>query len=171
MAVLPILQYPNDKRLREVSLAVEAITPEIEQDIQNIIDTAEATPNTAGLAAPQVGILKRIFVAASEMEEGTWNVYINPEMLNPEGQTNGKEACLSVPGNVRECVRRAETITFRYMKPDGSTVEESLKDFPAKCAQHEIDHLDGILFIDHLSKIRRQTAEKKIERYHRKNKG
>lgn len=169
MTVLRILQYPVDKSLHEKSLPVDSITPEVEKDIQDILDTIQATPNAAGLAAPQVGIQKRIFVASSEKEEGEWDVYINPEILEVSEDTAPmKEACLSVPGGVREAVKRPTTVKLKYMKIDGSTVMETFTDFDAKCVQHEIDHLDGILFIERLSKIRRQMAEKKIERYYRK---
>ena len=166
MALLPILTYPN-KRLRETSKPVAEITDEIRQLVKDMAETMYDAPGV-GLAAPQVGVLLRLAlvdVVAGHNEEGERDlqVFINPEILEAEGEQVGEEGCLSVREYAAP-VKRAMRIKVRTMNLDGETVEFEAEEFYARVLQHEFDHLDGRLFIDRISTLRRSLYKKKLKK-------
>ena len=151
MAILEVKKY-GESVLREKSVAVEEITPEILKLIEDMIETMYTSSGT-GLAAPQIGVSKRIIVIDGE-EEGLL-VLINPKILEREGKITEEEGCLSVPGVFSE-VSRYEKVTVEAMNQKGEKIKIIKDGLLGRALQHEIDHLDGILFIDRLSKIKRQ---------------
>jgi len=150
-----ILHYP-DKRLRERGKKVDAITPELTQLIDDMAETMYAAPGV-GLAATQIGELIQLFIIdiASEDEPSELRVFINPEILERDGQQTLQEGCLSFPG-VHEEIKRAARVKARALGRDGQPFELEAEGLLGAAIQHEIDHLDGILFLDHLSLIKRQ---------------
>lgn len=167
MAIRPILEAP-DPVLRQVSTPVEAITPELQVLIDDMFETMYAAPGI-GLAAVQVGVPKRILVIDLQdpEEEGGEParkpmVFINPEILqSAETIVPYQEGCLSVPDQYAE-VERPDSIRARWLDRDGKVHEEELDGLLATCLQHEMDHLEGILFIDHLSRLKRDMILKKL---------
>ncbi len=167
MAIRPIIEAP-DPVLRQISSPVEAITPELQTLIDDMFETMYAAPGI-GLAAIQVGVPKRILVIDlqdPEDEEGEPVrrplVFINPEILTrAETIVPYQEGCLSVPDQYAE-VERPEAIRARWLDRDGKVHEEELDGLLATCLQHEMDHLEGILFIDHLSRLKRDMILKKL---------
>lgn len=165
MAVLPVLTYP-DPRLKEVSKPVDGV----DQDILTLFDDMYETmiaEDGCGIAAPQVGVLKRMAIVDFKYKDPAFETLfmINPEVIwyGDETQTI-EEGCLSVEGG-RSSVTRPAHIKVRYMDRE-SVIQEIDVDGMTACAiQHEIDHLDGILFIDHLSRLRRQMFLKKAQRH------
>jgi peptide deformylase len=160
MAVRPIL--------RQISSPVEAITPELQTLIDDMFETMYAAPGI-GLAAIQVGVPKRILVIDLQdpEEEGGEParkpmVFVNPEILrSAETIVPYQEGCLSVPDQYAE-VERPEAIRARWLDRDGKVHEEELDGLLATCLQHEMDHLEGILFIDHLSRLKRDMILRKL---------
>jgi peptide deformylase len=149
--IRPILFYP-DKRLREPGKEVEVFDAELHQLIEDMAETMYAAPGV-GLAAPQIGVSKRLFivdVATDEDEPSDLRVFINPEITGTEGDTTFNEGCLSFPG-IREDIDRAERVTVRALDKDGNPFELEADGLLAIAIQHENDHLDGKLMIDHLS--------------------
>ena len=174
MSILPILEVP-DPRLKTVSTPVEKFDEELKTLIKDMTDTMYDA-HGIGLAAIQVGVAKRILVIdlqeAAEGEEADRNprVFINPEILDPSEELAGyKEGCLSVPEQYAD-VERPSTIRARWQDIDGKTHEEDMDGLMATCLQHEMDHLEGILFIDHLSRLKRQMVLKKLNKM-RKERG
>ena len=167
MAIRPILEAP-DPVLRQISSPVEAITPELQTLIDDMFETMYAAPGI-GLAAIQVGVPKRILVIDLQdpEEEGgepvrNPMVFINPEILrSAETVVPYQEGCLSVPDQYAE-VERPDSIRARWLDRDGKVHEEELDGLLATCLQHEMDHLQGILFIDHLSRLKRDMILKKL---------
>ena len=167
MAIRPILEAP-DPILRQISSPVEAITPELQTLIDDMFETMYAAPGI-GLAAIQVGVPKRILVIDLQdpEEEGGEPVrkpmvFINPEILrSAETIVPYQEGCLSVPDQYAE-VERPESIRARWLDRDGKVREEELDGLLATCLQHEMDHLEGILFIDHLSRLKRDMILRKL---------
>lgn len=177
MAILPILEVP-DPRLKTISQPVTEFDDELKQLIDDMFETMYDAPGI-GLAAIQVGVAKRILVidlqepADPDHEHGpdcdhehevvrNPRVFINPEILDPsEEQASYNEGCLSVPDQFAE-VDRPATIRARWKDIDGKTHEEEMDGLMATCLQHEMDHLEGILFIDHLSRLKRQMVLKKL---------
>ena len=159
MAVLPILHWP-DARLSTRCAEVTAITPEVQQLAADLLETMYAASGR-GLAAPQVGAMLRIFV----MDTG-WKgcardprIYLNPDILwMSKTRVVGPEGCLSIPGISPE-ISRARAIRLRWMDMQGKTCEADLSGFDAICAQHEFDHLDGIVTFNRLSPEARARAE------------
>ncbi len=165
MAILELISYP-DPLLSKVCEPVQEITDEIRSLVQDMIDTMYDAPGV-GLAAPQVGRLLRIFVmdASSSEEESKLRVLINPELeLLGELCNSGQEGCLSVPFGYRADVKRHESVRLRAMDLEGNSIDEILTDFEAIVAQHEFDHLNGKLFIDHISRLRRTMFEGKVKK-------
>lgn len=162
MSVLPILTWP-DPRLSQVCQPVDdpdAVAPLI----ADMFDTMYAAPGR-GLAAPQVGLLARIFVMDPTWKDGekTPFVCINPVITAAsEDERVGEEACLSIP-DVSADVRRPSEITLAYTDQNGTRREERLTGFAATCAQHELDHLDGLVIFDRLSAEDRANLEAKFE--------
>ena len=172
MAVLKILTYPA-KSLLKPSVKVDNIDDEIKQLIQDMGETMFAAPGV-GLAAPQVGVNKRIFVydvnAADKNDEKNkdlkkeFKALINPEIIDASGSSVSKEeGCLSV-SDYNADVKRYEKISVRGVNIEGKKLEFNLEGIPAIIMQHEIDHLDGILFIDRISALKRAMYKKKVKK-------
>src|SRR3954471_17354305 len=167
MAIRPIIEAP-DPLLRQISTPVEAITPEIQALIDDMFETMYAAPGI-GLAAIQVGVPKRMLVIdlqEPEEEDGepvrTPLVFINPEILRSAGTVVPyNEGCLSLPDQYAE-VDRPDAIRARWLDRDGKPHEEELDGLLATCLQHEMDHLQGVLFIDHLSRLKRDMILRKL---------
>ncbi len=163
MNLRPILIHP-DPRLKKVAEPVARITPEIEALATDMLATMYDAPGV-GLAAPQVGVLSRIFVMDATRDpeaEKQPMVLINPEIDRlSEAQNTYDEGCLSIPDQYAEVTRPAE-VRMRWLGLDGKTHQQEFDGLWATCAQHELDHLNGILFIDHLSAIKRQMITRKM---------
>lgn len=147
MAVYQIVKK-GDEVLRQKSKSVPEITPNIIKLLENMRDTMYEA-NGVGLAAPQIGISKRVIVVDAEDD---LLELINPEIIDSEGSETDSEGCLSVPGYVGE-VKRAYRVKVKAMNREGKNVEITREGLPARVLQHEIDHLDGILFIDKAEKV------------------
>ncbi len=161
MALFEILTYP-DPRLKQVSEPVEKVDREIEKLVADMLETMYAAPGV-GLAAPQVGILKRVIVldVGRLTEEGKQPLaVINPEIVSSEGETVFDEGCLSVPEFTAD-VTRAEKIVLTGLNERGESVELDADGLLAIALQHEVDHLNGILFFDRLGRIKRDIFKRK----------
>ena len=161
MAKLEILETP-DNRLRTIAKPVEAFGDELGRLIDDMTETMYLAEGI-GLAATQVNVHKRLLVLDVSETQDQPRVYINPVVISSEGTETCEEGCLSVPGIYAE-VKRAEKISISAKNRDGSTFEEELDGMHAICLQHEIDHLDGKLFIDYLSPLKRRMVIKKLEK-------
>jgi peptide deformylase len=167
MALLPIIEVP-DPRLRQVSTPLEEVTDETRQLIADMFETMYEAPGI-GLAAVRVGVPKRLLVIdlqEPEVEGGDPikdpRVFINPEILtHSEVEVPYNEGCLSVPDQYAE-VERPDRIRARWLDENGASHEEDIDGMLAVCLQHEMDHLEGILFIDHLSRLKREMILRKI---------
>lgn len=144
--------------LRQVTQPVEEMTDELRQLIEDMIETMYAAKGI-GLAAPQVGRTERIAVIDVDEERGAFAI-VNPEITRAEGRQKNEEGCLSIP-DVYADVERAWTVTVRAVDRDGNPFEVTGEDLLSRCLQHEIDHLHGRLFIDHLSLLKRRSAMSK----------
>ena len=164
MAILPILEFP-DERLRKPAQPVAAVDGAIRQLIDDMLETMYAAPGI-GLAANQVNVQKRIIVLDISEEKNTPLAFINPEIVERTGEEESEEGCLSVPG-VYEKVKRAEKIRVRALDREGQTQEFDADGLLAVCLQHELDHLEGKLFVDYLSPLKRQLARKKVKKEQR----
>lgn len=167
MAKRPILILP-DERLRAIAEPIEKIDDEVRQLAKDMLDTMYDAPGI-GLAAPQIGELRRIVVMdlAKEGEQPEPIVMVNPEILKYSDETVvTEEGCLSIPELYYDVERPAE-ITVRYTDLDGEVVERDAGDRLAICIQHEIDHLDGVLYIDYLSRLKRDRVLKKFQKAER----
>ncbi len=164
MAILPILEFP-DERLRKKAKPVEAVDQPIRQLIDDLLETMYAAPGI-GLAANQVNVQKRIIVLDISEEKNTPQAFVNPEVVRRQGLEESEEGCLSVPG-VFEKVKRAEKIQVRALDREGQLLEFEAEGLLAVCIQHEIDHLEGKLFVDYLSPLKRQLARKKVKKEQR----
>ena len=152
MAILPILEYP-DPRLRLRAGPVEAFDDDLARLVDDLCDTLRASKGI-GLAAPQAGVCRRVLVIDLSGGEAPPDVYVNPEILDPAVPGLVEESCLSVPGVVGNVVR-ATQLTVRARDREGSPFERCLEGMHAVCLQHELDHLEGRLFVDRLSLMRR----------------
>jgi len=167
MAILQILEVP-DPRLKTISSPVEAFDDDLKRLVDDMFETMYDAPGI-GLAAIQVGVPKRLLVMdLQEEKDGEIvkkpRVFVNPEILDPsEEHSIYSEGCLSVPDQYAE-VERPAKVRARWQDMDGKFHEEAMDDLMATCLQHEMDHLEGILFIDHLSRLKRQMVLKKIEK-------
>ncbi len=161
MTRLTILEYP-DPRLRTRAVPVDAVDAGLRELIDDMLETMYAA-NGIGLAATQVDVHRRLLVADVSEARDAPRVFVNPEILSKDGVTTSQEGCLSVPGYYDE-VSRAERIRVRALGRDGKPFEADLDGLLAICVQHEIDHLDGKLFVDYLSEMKRQRVRKKIEK-------
>ena len=159
MAILDILHFP-DERLRRKAEPV----PEVDDDIRRLIDDLFETMYEApgvGLAAVQVNVMQRVIVVDVSEDRTEALALINPEITQLDGVEEMEEGCLSVPG-VFEKVKRADNITVKALDRQGNAVEMKADGLLAVCIQHEIDHLDGKLFIDYLSELKRQRIRKRL---------
>ena len=164
MAVLKILEFP-DPRLRRKAVPVETVDDELRALVDDMFETMYQAPGI-GLAATQVDVHRRVLVADVSSDKSDPQVLINPEILEMDGKAVSEEGCLSVPGYYEE-VERARHIRVRYLDRDGQPVEEDMEDLLAICVQHEIDHLDGKLFVDYLSEAKRQRIRRRLEKERR----
>ena len=164
MAIRKILHYP-DPRLRRQALPVDTVDDEIRTLIDDMAETMYQAPGM-GLAAPQIDVSKRILVIDISEARNDLRVLVNPELLTQEGEQTMEEGCLSVPG-VYEEVTRAEKVTVRALGRDGKPFELEADGLLATCVQHEIDHLNGKLFVDYLSRFKQQRVRKKLAKQQR----
>jgi peptide deformylase len=163
MAIRTILHYP-DKRLRQKAEPVREVTPEIRALVEDMAETMYAAPGV-GLAAPQIGVALRIFVidVAPNDAPSDLRVFINPEIVKREGETTWEEGCLSFP-SIHEEIERAARVTVRAQDVDGKTFELTGEGLLAIAIQHENDHLDGVLMIDHVSLLKRRMMEREMKK-------
>jgi peptide deformylase len=164
MAQLAILEYP-DPRLRTKAAPVTVFDAALKQQVADMFETMYAAPGI-GLAATQVNWHHRLLVIDVSEDKNQPLVLINPEILAREGDATGEEGCLSVPG-IYDDVPRAERVRVRAQDVDGRSVEHDLTGMLAVCVQHEMDHLDGKLFVDYLSELKRQRIRKKLDKERR----
>lgn len=165
MAILEVLQYP-DPRLHTKAKPVEKIDAEVRRMVKDMYETMYAKQGL-GLAATQVNIHQRIFVMDISEKRDQPRCVINPEILSQEGMQYDYHGCLSVGANVSDKIKRAAKLRLRGMDLDGKTFEWDVEDVVAICVQHEVDHLNGVLFINHLSRLKLDRIRKKIEKYQR----
>ncbi|WP_211830081.1 peptide deformylase [Kistimonas asteriae] len=165
MAILTILEYP-DERLREVGTPVETVDDALRTFIDDMFDTMYESKGV-GLAATQVNVQKRIFVMDLSEDKSDPMAFINPEItpLTDEVTEYG-EGCLSVPG-FYESLDRPAKVRVKALDRNGESFEVECEGLMAVCVQHETDHLDGKLFVDYLSKLKRERIRKKLEKQHR----
>jgi len=162
MALRNIITLP-DKRLRRASEPVGKITGEIKKLVEDMFETMYDAPGI-GLAAVQVGVLRRVVTMdLSKKEESSEpKVFINPEIVwRSEELSTYEEGCLSIP-DIHEDVERAARVRVKYLDLEGRAQEEEAEGLFATCIQHEVDHLNGVLFIDHISKLKRDRITKKF---------
>lgn len=167
---LQILQYPHPV-LKEV--AKEVTKEEINDDFRATIEEMSGLMNEAqgvGLAAIQVGIKKRFFLMIDDLDNAEQKVIaiINPEIVAQAGEVNDEEGCLSFPG-VNAKVKRSETVKVKGLNEFGEEIEIEKNGYLARCIEHEIDHLNGVTFFDHLGAIKRQMIEKKYKKLMKEN--
>lgn len=161
MALLDILHFP-DPRLRERARPVAAVDDAVRRLIDDMFETMYAAPGI-GLAATQVGVAQRVVVIDVSDDRSQPLALVNPEILEADGVERMEEGCLSVPGFYEE-VERAERVKMRALDRDGQPFELETGDLLAVCIQHEIDHLNGKLFVDYLSDLKRSRIRKKLEK-------
>ncbi|MEE9436395.1 MAG: peptide deformylase [Candidatus Adiutricales bacterium] len=173
MAVLPILIYP-DPILKQKSMPVEIIDDEIVNLAENMLETMYQAPGTGvGLAAPQVGRNQRLIVIdinrrAEEPGDSKPIILVNPEIVESEGEITYDEGCLSVPGYTVD-ITRSEKIKVCGLDLQGNSVEIEADELLAIILQHEIDHLDGNLIIDHVSSLKRELYRRKLKKAQQEN--
>ena len=169
MTALRILTIP-DPRLKHKSIEVETFNPSLSKIVRDMYDTLYASGNGIGLAAPQVGIKKRIVVIDLK-EDGKSHpiTFINPKIIQySDEKFINEEGCLSVPEYYAE-VERSEEVEVEWFDEKGKRKRKKINGLLSICIQHEIDHLDGILFIDHLSKLKKKLVFEKLKKIKKKN--
>ena len=159
MATLKVLEFP-DPKLRTKAVPVEQVDDDLRRLIDDMFETMYAAPGI-GLAATQVDVHRRLLVTDVSSDKDDPHVLINPEIIERDGEIVTEEGCLSVPGFYAE-VTRAEHIRVRYLDRDGEARETDMEGLLAVCVQHEMDHLDGKLFVDYLSEAKRQRIRKRL---------
>ena len=164
MALLTILEYP-DPRLRIKAEAVTGVDSEIRQLAEDMLETMYAA-NGIGLAATQIDVHRRLLVADVSEDRNQPVAFINPVITERAGVEVMEEGCLSVPG-VYEKVERADRVKFEALGVDGEPIELEADGLLAVCIQHEIDHLEGKLFVDYLSELKRQRVRRRLEKERR----
>lgn len=164
MTKLTVLQYP-DERLRKVAQPIETVDDNMRTIVDDMLDTMYEEQGV-GLAATQVDVHKRLFVADCSEDQSEPLVFINPEITDTDGHFKNDEGCLSFPG-VYAKVERAEKVTVTALDRNGESFSYSAEGLLAICIQHEIDHLNGKLFVDYLSPLKRERIRKKLEKEQR----
>jgi peptide deformylase len=164
MALLNVLEFP-DPRLRTRAEPVRVFDAALARLIDDMFETMYAAPGI-GLAATQVDVHRQLIVMDLSKDANEPQVFINPEILAREGSTVTEEGCLSVPGIYDE-VQRAERVRVRALDRQGQPCERDLDGLLAVCLQHEMDHLNGKLFVDYLSEMKRQRIRKKLDKERR----
>ncbi|GMR19436.1 MAG: peptide deformylase [Gammaproteobacteria bacterium] len=164
MAIRHVLHYP-DRRLRTVAKPVDNIDDTIRTLVDDMAETMHDAPGI-GLAATQIDVHLRVIIIDISENHDLLNVFINPEIVSREGEETMEEGCLSVPG-IFGSVTRAKRVRVRAQNRDGETFELDAEGLLAVCIQHEIDHLDGKVFVDYLSRLKQQRIQKKLEKQQR----
>lgn len=164
MALLTILEYP-DPRLKRIATPVTEFTPAIKKLVDDMAHTMYEAPGI-GLAATQVDVHKRIVVIDVSENKSDLRVFINPEIIEADGELVGEEGCLSVPGYY-DNVKRAGRVKVRAQDASGAAFELEARELLAVCIQHEMDHLKGTVFVDHLSQLKQVRVKNKMKKRHR----
>ena len=159
MALLPILRFP-DPRLKKVALPVDNVDDEVRRLAHDMAETMYEAPGI-GLAATQVDVHRRVIVIDISETRDQLLVVINPELIASEGEQVGEEGCLSVPG-IYDKVERAECVVVRYLDLDGNVQTIEAEGLLAVCLQHEMDHLQGKVFVEHLSPLKQMRIKNKL---------
>jgi len=159
MALLPILRFP-DPRLKKVALPVDNVDDEVRRLAHDMAETMYEAPGI-GLAATQVDVHRRVIVIDISGTRDQLLVVINPELIASEGEQVGEEGCLSVPG-IYDKVERAERVVVRYLDLDGNVQTIEAEGLLAVCLQHEMDHLQGKVFVEHLSPLKQMRIKNKL---------
>lgn len=165
MALLPILRYP-DERLHIVAEPVEVVDDSIRTLVRDMTETMYAAPGI-GLAATQVDVHKRVIVIDVSETHDDLLVLINPEIIARSGEQEYEEGCLSVPG-IYDYVTRSERITVRALNEHGESFEREADGLLAVCIQHEMDHLEGKVFVEYLSRLKQTRIRAKLQKQLRK---
>ncbi len=168
MALLEILEYP-DPRLRTVAAPVAKVDDAVRKLADDMLETMYAAPGI-GLAATQVDVHQRLLVIDISEDRSDPLVLINPEIVTQSGTVKGDEGCLSVP-EIYEAVERAECIRVKAINRAGESFELDAEGLLAVCIQHEMDHLEGKLFVDYLSEMKRQRLKKKLAKARKRDLG
>ncbi len=168
MALLEILEYP-DPRLRTVAAPVAKVDDAVRKLADDMLETMYAAPGI-GLAATQVDVHQRLLVIDISEDRSDPLVLINPEIVTQSGAVKGDEGCLSVP-EIYEAVERAECIRVKALNRAGESFELDAEGLLAICIQHEMDHLEGKLFVDYLSEMKRQRLKKKLAKARKRDLG
>ena len=167
LSILTILEFP-DERLRKKAAVVKTVDDKIKKLVDDMLDTMYES-HGVGLAATQVDVHQRVIVIDVSDEKDDPLFLINPEIIEKDGIKESEEGCLSVPGFF-EKVSRAEHIKVRALNREGKSYEFEARDLLAICVQHEMDHLNGKLFVDYISSLKRQRIKKKLEKIHKMEK-
>jgi peptide deformylase len=167
LSILTILEFP-DERLRKKAAVVKTVDDKIKKLVDDMLETMYESKGV-GLAATQVDVHQRVIVIDVSEEKDDPLFLINPEILEKDGIKESEEGCLSVPG-FYEKVNRAEHIRVKALNKEGRPFEFEAKDLLAVCVQHEMDHLNGKLFVDYISSLKRQRIKKKLEKIHKMEK-
>ncbi|MGZ8201633.1 MAG: peptide deformylase [Burkholderiales bacterium] len=161
MALLPILHYP-DPRLHKKAAPVTQVDDRIRQLIKDLAETMYAAPGI-GLAATQVDVHERVIVLDVSEDRTQLHAFVNPVILETEGEAENEEGCLSVPG-IFDKVRRAARVKIRALSPEGEPFVLEAEGLLAVCIQHEIDHLEGRVFVEYLSRLKQQRIAAKLRK-------
>ena len=164
MSILTILEFP-DERLRKIAKSIKDIDNSLQTLIDDMLETMYHTGGI-GLAATQVNVHLRLLVIDTTEEKNAPLCLINPEIISKDGEFEYKEGCLSVPESYEKIIRPGHIIV-KGLDRNGKEIEIEANDLLSTCIQHEIDHLNGKLFIDYLSQLKRQRIKTKIEKMHR----
>ena len=164
LSILTIIEFP-DERLRKKAAVVKSVDDNFRKLLADMLETMYQA-HGVGLAATQVDVHQRVIVIDVSEEKDAPLFLINPEIIEKDGIKESEEGCLSVPGFF-EKVKRAEHIRVKALNRDGQSFELEATDFLAVCVQHEMDHLNGKLFVDHISSLKRQRIKKKLEKIHK----
>jgi peptide deformylase len=166
MAIRPIILAPHPL-LKTVCAPVEKFDADLQNTVRDLEDTRAASPGCVGIAAPQIGVLQRVAIVdtSRHKKHGAQSsghlILINPRIIQTEGEKVGREGCLSIPDFTAN-VRRAICVDVEYSRPDGTRATLSAQDFEAIVIQHEIDHLDGILFLDRVANLATDIFPRKV---------
>ena len=163
MALLPILIYP-DQRLHKIAAPIERVDAEVRRLAADMAETMYAAPGV-GLAATQVDVHRRLIVIDVSEDKSQLQVFINPEILGREGECEGEEGCLSVPG-IYDSVSRSAWIRVRALDLSGQPFELEAEGMLAVCIQHEMDHLQGKVFVEYLSRLKQTRIKSKFIKQH-----
>jgi peptide deformylase len=164
LSILTILEFPDD-RLRKKAAVVQKVDEKIKKLVNDMLETMYES-NGVGLAATQVNVHQRVIVIDVSEEKDAPLCLINPEIVAKTGEEESSEGCLSVPGFF-EKVTRAQTVTVKALDKDGKPFELEADELLAVCVQHEMDHLEGKLFVDYLSPLKRQRIKTKMQKIHK----